>query len=1219
MKKVYYSMSIVLLVLLIIQFGNFTAIFAQVENEDKFQVKYDFGTEDSPVAEGYEKVTHKTLYSEETAFGLDKEIDSRDRENEENKILRDFVFGSDGYLFTVDLPNGDYWITIYAGDADATNTETEVTVNDAYLGSMSSGQGDYDVITQLIEITDEKMIFDMSGSNARINAIELIEADPVDLEPVENVKLTDHDHSVTLENSEISINVNKSTTRISSIFYKNGNEPEFNLVGGQNGGGSYLANYKVGDESFQRTISNAEFKIINETPERIEIAMIVDDADELPYYLEVRMALEKDSSGFYYYTIYKYTDDMPDDLGLNQLRYAFALGDSSFEYFVVDDERGVQQRPTHEDLANSIPIQDSTDLLPGPGLPEGRVYSKYQNISNLEGNNNVFMASNGEVGVSLIQASKEYFDGGPTKQELTTHDYYDGQILLWHEHSGHYGTPDIQPKKGWEKIYGPFYLYVNESTGTDAEENVKEMWNDAKRKAEEEKNKWPYKWISDPIYAVEERSDVSGRLEITDGSSPHNAWVILSDPKIDWQEQTEDYVYYTQADSSGNFNLSAVRPGIYKLTAFVDGVMDEYTLDNIKVESNKPVNLNKISWTPTSYGDIIWQIGIPNRSAEEFFIYGGKNGFRDHLTWLEYPYIFPDGVDFKIGESDFSKDWNYFQPMYQTPGTPSQLELRGTKEDKSLTEWKIRFDSDSYKEGTATLSINLASSVFGTLEVKLNGETVSTFKEFPGPPGDAASYRQGIRGIYRQLDPIQFDAAKIKAGENIITLSPYVPPEAPTSDDWMNPMAAIMYDVIRLEVDSDTEVDLTEELTELISEAKEISNADGLYTERSFEALQQAIELAEASIETIDSEASLITAVEALRLAIEGLVKIDPIPDLEVDVSKLEKLITKAKSYSNEDRVYTADSFTTLQQATKAAEAALKTVHTEEELNAELALLQSAIAGLEKAKEDVKEEIVNSSPNISDGQAVISSNDIDRLAQDGQFIIDITVADEIEKIYLTSDQVRELINKNAEIIIKKSGIVLSIPTLHLNGDEDVTITIDRITEEAVTIPKGKELKGDIFKFTIMQKELVSEFTKENPVTLEFAVDENDITNINNLQVFYLNEETGEWLEIGGEYTGESLVVSTTHFSIFAPMETIALSDGPDPIIEESKEDKGGDENGDTDKDKDKDQDVTIPSNKDGDSLPKTATTMYMMLLIGLVLLVLGGASILVIKRKKIEQ
>src|SRR5690625_1272961 len=252
--------------------------------------------------------------------------------------------------------------------------------------------------------------------------------------------------------------------------------------------------------------------------------MTVNDPEELPYYLEVHMALEKDSPGFYYYTIYKYTDDMPDDLGIGQLRYAFSLEDTSYEYFVVDDERGVQKRPTQEQMENSIQLQDTTFLLPDeddpsaePNFEDGTVYSKYQNISNLEGNNNVFMASNGEVGVSLIQASKEYFDGGPTKQELTTHDYYDGQILLWHEHSGHYGTPDIQPKKGWEKIYGPFYLYVNESTGTDAEENVKEMWNDAKRKAEEEKNKWPYKWISDPIYAVEERSDVSGRLEITDG------------------------------------------------------------------------------------------------------------------------------------------------------------------------------------------------------------------------------------------------------------------------------------------------------------------------------------------------------------------------------------------------------------------------------------------------------------------------------------------------------------------------------------------------------------------------------------------------------------------------------------------------------------------------------------------------------------------------------
>src|SRR5690625_6786023 len=58
-------------------------------------LKFDFGSEDSPVADGYEKVTNKTLYSDETGFGLDKEIDYRDREEQENSYLRDFVIRSE--------------------------------------------------------------------------------------------------------------------------------------------------------------------------------------------------------------------------------------------------------------------------------------------------------------------------------------------------------------------------------------------------------------------------------------------------------------------------------------------------------------------------------------------------------------------------------------------------------------------------------------------------------------------------------------------------------------------------------------------------------------------------------------------------------------------------------------------------------------------------------------------------------------------------------------------------------------------------------------------------------------------------------------------------------------------------------------------------------------------------------------------------------------------
>src|SRR5690625_3432768 len=83
--------------------------------DDPLFLKFDFGSEDSPVEEGYEKVTNKTLYSDETGFGLDKEVDYRDREEQENLHLRDFVISND-YTFQVDLPNGIYRVKAIAGD-----------------------------------------------------------------------------------------------------------------------------------------------------------------------------------------------------------------------------------------------------------------------------------------------------------------------------------------------------------------------------------------------------------------------------------------------------------------------------------------------------------------------------------------------------------------------------------------------------------------------------------------------------------------------------------------------------------------------------------------------------------------------------------------------------------------------------------------------------------------------------------------------------------------------------------------------------------------------------------------------------------------------------------------------------------------------------------------------------------------------------------------------
>lgn len=762
--------------------------------------KFDFGSASSPVADGYTQVTNTTLYTPERGYGLSAEVGFRDR-GAPDDLTRDFVLAA-GATFRVDLPNGQYNVKTVAGDNIASN-RTTVSADGVSLGTLSSSAGQFAVLNSTVTVTNGSLNLTI-GSNGRVNAIEITAFDQPDETPT-GVKLTDNGGTVTLKNSKVSLTVNKTTAEISSLLYTAGSSPTMNLVGGTNGKGYYLANYSVGSTGYQKGISNAVFNIVYQSEERVEISMTVNDPKTLPFYLEVHMALEKDSPGMYYYTIYKYTDNMPDGLGIGQLRYAFALGDPSFTYYQVDDERGIQQRPTSAELNGAPKLQDATWLLPGGDISTGRVWTKYQNITNTEGDNHVFMASNGKVGVSLIQASKESFDGGPTKQELSVHDYYDGEILLWHEHTGHYGTPGIDPAKGWGKVYGPFYLYINQGSNPNASEsNIAEMWSDAKSKAIEEQAKWPYPWIADPLYGASERSDVSGKLSITDGSSASGAWVVLSEPGVDFQTDTKAYVYSARADGEGNFTIRGVRPGTYTLTSFADGVLGEYKQENVTVGTATPLNLGTINWTLPVYGKLLWQIGTPDRSAGEFHVYGGDNGFRKHLTWLEYPYEFPNGVDFKVGVSDIKKDWNYFQPMFKTPGTDEQLQMRGTTADRSLTEWKIRFDSNGYTNGTGTLNIALASSVFGSLEVKLNGTRIAAYDSFPGPAGDNALYRQAIRGVYRKLDPIQFDASLIKKGENVITLTPYHDPQAPTSDNWMQPMGSIMYDVIRMEVDSDT-------------------------------------------------------------------------------------------------------------------------------------------------------------------------------------------------------------------------------------------------------------------------------------------------------------------------------------------------------------------------------------------------------------------------------
>ncbi|HUS79660.1 MAG TPA: hypothetical protein VM283_00245, partial [Armatimonadota bacterium] len=99
--------------------------------------QFDFGTADSPVQPGFDQVTASTEYTAERGFGWESAAGLKDSDKvNADDLQRDFVYGyaQTGPLtasFLVDLPNGDYWMALFAGDIQYSRGELpfDVLVN----------------------------------------------------------------------------------------------------------------------------------------------------------------------------------------------------------------------------------------------------------------------------------------------------------------------------------------------------------------------------------------------------------------------------------------------------------------------------------------------------------------------------------------------------------------------------------------------------------------------------------------------------------------------------------------------------------------------------------------------------------------------------------------------------------------------------------------------------------------------------------------------------------------------------------------------------------------------------------------------------------------------------------------------------------------------------------------------------------------------------------
>jgi fibronectin type 3 domain-containing protein len=132
--------------------------------------KFDFGP--GPVQPGYLQVLQTTAFATSLGYGFPDitKVSSRDR-GSPNALIRDFCLPN-GTPFLVNMPNGEYSVTVTSGDQIASSLVAVQAEGTTRL-NLSSSAGQFAQGTFTVSVADGQLALNFVGSAPRVNSLEI--------------------------------------------------------------------------------------------------------------------------------------------------------------------------------------------------------------------------------------------------------------------------------------------------------------------------------------------------------------------------------------------------------------------------------------------------------------------------------------------------------------------------------------------------------------------------------------------------------------------------------------------------------------------------------------------------------------------------------------------------------------------------------------------------------------------------------------------------------------------------------------------------------------------------------------------------------------------------------------------------------------------------------------------------------------------------------------